>query len=527
MNAASAFVQNHFRKILIAAVGAISAGAWLVAYLTQTVLVYNDSMSHLNISRLVVDSIQPGFAQLGSVWLPLNHVFSLPFVWSDWAWQTGLAGSVVSMASFIIATLAVYGIVIELTGKRLAALIGAAAAALNVNFLYLQATPLTEPLYVALFAASVYFLAKYLRSGDFQYLLPLAITCFMQVLTRYDGWFVSAAIALVVLVYELKIKGQKFAQAVGHLSLFALPVAFGCLLWFGWNLVIFGDPLYFATGPYSAHAQQAIIEQNAGLVAKHNLFAAVNIFGYTVAENIGWLVLYLGLSGWLVYLYPRRREKLHLILAVMTVLVSVIIFNILSLFLGFSIINIPQVSWKPFGDPASSIFNVRYGIMALPFIAVGVGLFVTRWRIVAPIALMVILAQAAITLAHIPITLQDGTVGSSAFRSHALAQAVRDRVQPDDKVLVSLTAKMMPVTFKSELEMRQFVHEGATDEWNAAVADPHTMVDWILLSPDDGSDAVTNELITKRTSEFLSHYELAYQDQDGRLYQLKNPVSSR
>ncbi len=37
------------------------------------ILAYGDAQSHINISKRAVDSITPGFAQLGGVWLPLPH----------------------------------------------------------------------------------------------------------------------------------------------------------------------------------------------------------------------------------------------------------------------------------------------------------------------------------------------------------------------------------------------------------------------------------------------------------------------
>src|SRR5204863_9614766 len=57
------------------------------------ILLYDDSISHLRIARRVFDSINSGFAHLGGVWLPLPHVLMLPFVWNDYLWRTGLAGS--------------------------------------------------------------------------------------------------------------------------------------------------------------------------------------------------------------------------------------------------------------------------------------------------------------------------------------------------------------------------------------------------------------------------------------------------
>src|SRR5918992_195822 len=60
-------------------------------------LYYGDSISHLLISRRLVDSIIPGLAQLGGVWLPMTHIFLSPFVINDFLFHTGSAGTIVSI----------------------------------------------------------------------------------------------------------------------------------------------------------------------------------------------------------------------------------------------------------------------------------------------------------------------------------------------------------------------------------------------------------------------------------------------
>src|SRR4030081_208487 len=53
-------------------------------------LLYGDAVAHINIARRVFDSRTPGLLQLGTVWLPLPHLLMVPFLWSDWMWQTGI-----------------------------------------------------------------------------------------------------------------------------------------------------------------------------------------------------------------------------------------------------------------------------------------------------------------------------------------------------------------------------------------------------------------------------------------------------
>src|ERR1700693_6064391 len=77
----------------------ISVVAYVITVRLHGVLLYVDSISHLEIARRVVSSTSPGLAQLGYVWLPLPHLLMLPFVWSSPLYQNGFAGSILSTAA--------------------------------------------------------------------------------------------------------------------------------------------------------------------------------------------------------------------------------------------------------------------------------------------------------------------------------------------------------------------------------------------------------------------------------------------
>ncbi|MGH9581231.1 MAG: hypothetical protein ACRD2R_09560, partial [Terriglobales bacterium] len=152
----------HFRDSRVSlATGVLAAAASLLAFVyflrRDELLLYGDAVAHLNIARRVFDSRTPGLLQLGTVWLPLPHLLQMPFVYSDWLWRTGVGGSIVSMASFVAGTLGVLRLARGL-GTGGAAWLAAVIFAANPNLLYLQATAMTEPLYLALWVWTlVYF----------------------------------------------------------------------------------------------------------------------------------------------------------------------------------------------------------------------------------------------------------------------------------------------------------------------------------------------------------------------------------
>src|SRR5437868_13647393 len=83
----------------------VSVASFFYYFHRGELLLYGDAVAHINIARRVFDSLTPGPLQLGTVWLPLPHVLSIPFIISDWTWRTGAGGSVVSLAAYIAGAL--------------------------------------------------------------------------------------------------------------------------------------------------------------------------------------------------------------------------------------------------------------------------------------------------------------------------------------------------------------------------------------------------------------------------------------
>src|SRR5580700_6572721 len=176
-------------------------------------LLYGDAVAHVNIARRVFDSQTPGLLQLGTVWLPLPHLLMIPFVWPNTLWQSGVGGSIPSMMAYVLGVIGVYRLVGGMLGadaqEKPMGVVGAATAALvygaNPNLIYMQATAMTESVYLALFIWTVAYLAESLRSvsrreqtPDFPlsttWLWRCALCLAAAELTRYDGWFLAGVI---------------------------------------------------------------------------------------------------------------------------------------------------------------------------------------------------------------------------------------------------------------------------------------------------------------------------------------------
>jgi hypothetical protein len=519
------WIQQHYVRFSILVLGLLSLVAWYIADIHNLTFAYNDAMSHLDLARLVVDNRQPGLSQLGSVWLPLSQLLYLPFIWDGWLWHSGVAGSLVSMVAYGFSVVGVYKLVIELSGSRLGAYVGAGVFAINLNELYLQSTPLTEPVYLGLFIFSSLYLAKYLKTSGHQFLLPLGIFTSLQVFDRYDGWFVAAIQAVILIVFELVVQKRSLQKTIGNLTFFIFPVAMAVVIWLGWNLIIFHDALYSFTGPYSAHAQQATIQKSGGLITAGNVMESLKAFGFDMRDNIGSIMLGLGALGWALYLALNRTLKTWVRTLMFSAFLSVIVFNILALYFGFSIVNVPELHWNPSGNAAGTLFNARYGILALPMVAVGVGLLssVKHRRRAALVVISIIVLVGVQTVMMYKagiITVEDGTKGSSAFVNGDIAGALKEKVGSDQTVLLS-TSSFNAVAFQSDLPLRQFIHEGVSTEWKDAIANPDLHAQWVVMANGNTGDPVYNSLVVKEKSAFLRYFSLVYTGAHANLYEHK------
>ena len=143
-----------------------------------------------------------------------------------------------------------------------AAWLATAIVGLNPNLLYLQATAMTEIPYLAFFVWAVVYFAEFVNetlasesaiSEAARSKLGRCAWCVAAAeWTRYDGWFLAGVIgvcAIAVLHRFRHLAGVKRAAAKLLIVLCA-----PALLWLGYNAMVYGNPLEFANGPYSAKA---------------------------------------------------------------------------------------------------------------------------------------------------------------------------------------------------------------------------------------------------------------------------------
>src|SRR5712692_6709205 len=78
---------------------------------------YGDGIAHMEGARRIFDSLTPGYAEIGSVWLPLFHLLASPLTQNDFLWRSGLAGSLVSSVAFVLTAWFLFRLAFEANGS--------------------------------------------------------------------------------------------------------------------------------------------------------------------------------------------------------------------------------------------------------------------------------------------------------------------------------------------------------------------------------------------------------------------------
>jgi hypothetical protein len=359
--------------VAAACLAGIGAGAAALAERRGWTLYYGDAEAHLNIARRIVDSRTPGYSQIGTVWLPLPHVLMLPFVGNDGLWRSGMAGVIPSLACYVVAGLFLFAAARRLLESSAAAAATLALFALNPNLLYLSATPMTEPVLFASLMALLYFTVLFRQTQSRLAIVGAGLANLAATLTRYEGWFL---IPFVALYFLAAAKRNKFAAAAG----FGAIASLGPLYWIAHNWILFGNPLEFYNGPYSAKAiyQRTLDQSMPHYPGDHDWRNAWRYFWAGARLCAGGTAFVAAAAGLLALLWRRAAWPLAL-------LALPPLFYILSLYSSATPMFVPTL-WP------NSYYNTRYGLAALPLLALCGGALILfaprRWRAVAAAALI-------------------------------------------------------------------------------------------------------------------------------------------
>jgi hypothetical protein len=505
----------------------VSVFSLLFYFQRGDVLLYGDAVAHINIARRVFDSKTPGLLQLGTVWLPLPHLLMIPFLISNAMWQRGVGGSIPSMAAYVFGVIGMFRLVrgclsCDARGIEpdraagLAAWTAALVYAANPNLIYMQTTAMGESLYLALFIWTVVYFGECVR-GDAKALTKCGLCLAAACLTRYDGWFLAAAIsATVVLLSLFPREGAappiaRFTRAA--IVKFLLIAAAAPVIWLTYNGIVYRNPLEFANGPYSAKAIERRTENSGthGHPGSGNPLLAGMYFLKSAEVNLAenqWLQrawILFALAGVLASILMRHPQSSAETASSFRAWMPLSFLLVPVPFYAFSVayggvpIFIPP--WWPF-----SHYNVRYGLQLLPAFAAAPAILVhlavrsTGWNSRVRVACVVgVFALVITSYASIwrvaPVSLKEAQVNMGARNQLENQVAIWLRKLPPNSTLLMYLGDHVGALEQAGIPLKRVINEGNhrvwkqpsdTDGlWERALADPAKYADYVVAFQND------------------------------------------
>jgi hypothetical protein len=467
-------IRLEFALVFISLAALSGLAAAYVNYSGWTVY-YGDAEAHLNIARRIIDSRQPGYEQIGTVWLPLPHLLMLPLVKNDALWRSGMAGAIPSAACFVCAGLFLYAALRRAAASSAVALASVGLLVLNPNLLYLQATPMTEAVSIAALMALLYFTVLFSQTQSFAAVVGAGLAGIAASLSRYEGWFVIPFVAIYFLIAGRK---HKFTAAL----LFSALAALGPLYWLGHNWWLYSNPLEFYNGPYSAMSiyRRELGQNMAPYRGDHNWPAAAYYYLTAVRLCAGWAAVAIGIAGLAGFF--RKRLYWPIVFTALPPL-----FYIWSMHSGGTPIFVPTL-W-PF-----SYYNTRYAVAALPLLAVAAGGLVLlgseRWR---PWIAVVIMMAASVPWLIRPqpgqwIVWKESQVNSVSRRAwtKVAASSLDERYRSGAGIITSF-GELTGILREARIPLHEALYNGDELAWTAATARPDLFLheEWALTVAGD------------------------------------------
>ncbi|WP_285247172.1 glycosyltransferase family 39 protein [Pseudarthrobacter sp. efr-133-R2A-89] len=515
-----------------AAIAVVAAAVGFLACLYTTGqgsnLDYSDAQSHLTIARRVFDSKAPGFEQLGTVWLPMPHLLLMPFIINLWMFSSGWGACVLGIIALAATASGLYRICARLGYGRTGRLAAVLVLLANPAVLYTYTTALTEPVLLMCLVAGMAGLAHWATSRRRMSAGELAVFAGIPsgaaVLSRYEGWALVLTGTLFVLVTELR-RSRQWSEATKMAAAYAMVPAAAVLWWLSYNWAIYGNPLEFMFGQYSAYAQQKNITDGGLLPTKGNLGLTLWTFHWSLLETLGAVVLAAAACGALVVVYRRGLATSTLLVAVTG---SAYAFALLSLYLGQTAINndhsLPSTWW-----------NNRFALTALPLAAVLVAAFVhqvtrrrrTRSWVVA-FLLLALAGQNAWWLqdpaGRMAILAEGRMSHDSNTYSFAAARWLKQHYDGGG-ILLDESARGNAVLPMMGIPLANIYNRAAGDHFGPALQDPAKYAKWVLVNVE-GEDAPLDSGFTDLVHQAISasptfnaRYAVVFSSPTHRIYE--------
>ncbi|HVL66030.1 MAG TPA: hypothetical protein VM364_02080 [Vicinamibacterales bacterium] len=458
-------------------------------------LAHYDARAHLVVARRILDSLTPGWQQIGAVWLPLPHVLNMLPVQVDAWYRTGASAIAISILSMALAAGSLASLLVRLTGSIVAAAAGAVLLMANPNVLYLQGTAMTEPLLFGLSLFSVAAVAAWLdaQAGSEDRLrrwagAGLAAAC----LTRYEAWAITATLLGLALLVRLR-RGAGVASAARDVLRLALwPVI---------AIVVFSINSKWTVGEWVVSGGFFVPEN---VEALGNPMAAARQVHEGLLRLAGTWLPRAGYAGAaiLIWTFVRHSTRASLVLLIALAAAAAL----------------PIAAYTQ-GHPFRIRYDLPLVVASAALAAAGIALLPRLARL--PAALVVIAAsvlQAPPLDREAPLLRESQREARHMAARKATITAYLEQHYDGSGIMMSMgsLAHYMHDLSHAGFSIKDFLHEGNGEIWPHVMLRPRGHAGFLIIEGSaEGGDALHHASLRDR---WLEGFELVAEGGGARLY---------
>lgn len=456
-------------------------------------LAHFDARAHLVVARRIFDNLIPGWQQVGAVWLPLPHLLNAVPVQIDYFYRTGYFAVAISILAMSVAAWAIALLIVRTTGSWIGGACAAALLMLNPDVLYLQSTPMSEPLLFGTTFLGIALTAQWIirvqsrdegdaragATGEPPGTRAAGWALVAAALSRFEAWPIIAAL-LVLTVVAFVTAGTPLSTAVRRVR--------GLALWPLWAVAAFLVDSKITVGRWFVDSG-FFIPENAAL--GHPWIAWTQVW-HAYVDLTGPVLPWIAVAGALLILAtaPRQRGRAPLIL-VLSLAASAVL------------------PWGAYlkGHPVILRYGVPLAAACAAIAGSAVALLPRRLQGACAVIVIAIATWQAPPFerrsAVIVESLRDNanSIGRQAVTSYLLDHWDH---QPIMMSMGSLAHYMQDLSAYG-FDVRDFLHEGDGEIWRAAMEHPRPFAEWIAIDEAGrGGDALYWR--GKRDPAFLAGY---------------------
>ena len=451
-----------------------------------------DARAHLVVARRIFDGLIPGWQQIGAVWLPLPHLLNMLPVQIDAFYRTGASAIAISVMSMALAAWALSSVIVRTTGSPAGAFAGSALLLANPSVLYLQSTPMTEPLLFGTTLLAIALTARWVDERPSARPRAPGLALVAAAMTRYEAWPIVAAIVALSGATMLRRGEQTRAAAAACARLAMYPIV---------AVGLFALNSRWTTGEWLVSGGFFVPENEA---RGHALLAWTQVRTGVYALSGRTLVWAAYVSAALiVYAFLRSRARA-------------------SLALLLSMAAAAALPWYAYyeGHPLRIRYSIPLVVAASALCGAGVALLPRRLRLPAGLALVAaVLIQTSPLDPSAPMIVEAqrdaaNRVGRRAVTSYLVKNYAGEPIMMS---MGSLAHYMHDLSAQGFI-IRSFLQEGNGELWTEALAEgPHGFAAWVVVEEQaEGGDVLFQR--AKRDPGFLKGYDRVAQGGGVALY---------